>query len=152
MLLSFVAAVVGGLVCGTITRKSAGPAALAIVVVALGVAFAIPTLRAPPLPTDRGPNVGVFEAMQHARQPSWAILVTPLIGALGVLVGARFVVGRTGALGEPCGVQPAGLESAEGEQGHRPSIRNAVFPPQLRPWFRSATDRLGRGRTCGDWR
>ena len=101
MLLSFVAAVVGGLVCGTITRKSAGPAALAIVVVALGVAFAIPTLRAPPLPTDRGPNVGVFEAMQHARQPSWAILVTPLIGALGVLVGARFVVGRTGALGEP---------------------------------------------------
>jgi hypothetical protein len=35
-----------------------------------------------------------MEAMQNAKQPAWIVLLNPLLGAAGVLVGARLKRGR----------------------------------------------------------
>jgi hypothetical protein len=99
-LLSFVVAIVGGLVCATIAQHRAGSIALATVVLVGGLLLAIPAVPAQPPLVARGPDVGIFQAMRHAHRPTWAVLLSPIVGALGVLVGGQFVVRRTGALGD----------------------------------------------------
>jgi hypothetical protein len=71
----------------------------AIVVVVISVGFSIPGVVSPETAAlGRDPAIGVFDAMQNAREPTWAIIVMPLVAAVGVLIGGRFVVRRTGAL------------------------------------------------------
>ena len=87
--LSFIAALVGGYTCAVIAKTKRAAQVLAGIVVVLGVLVAIPALRA----TDTRPNtrtgdVPNMEAMQNARTPGWVALMNPLIGAVGVMVGA----------------------------------------------------------------
>ena len=94
ILLSFgiglVAAMAGGAVCARIAPATAAPIWLAAIVLVLGGLMAIPVV----MNTDptrggvRPPNVTMSEAMAHARQPVWVALVNPLLGAVGVLIGA----------------------------------------------------------------
>ena len=93
--LSLIAAIVGGFVCATIARGGRTPLVLAALVLVLGMLFAIPVLRAR---RDAGGmmragGVSNMEAMQKAKQPVWVALLTPLVGAAGVFIGAR--MGRT---------------------------------------------------------
>jgi hypothetical protein len=89
--LGLIAAVLGGFVCAVITRQPRAPVILAVVVLVLGVTLVIPTLggsgetRSAPRPAD----VDAMEAMRIADQPPWVSLLNPLIGAVGVLLGAR---------------------------------------------------------------
>lgn len=88
--LSFVAAVLGGYVCALISKSLKPAKVLAAVVVALGLALAIPALtESGGDPQPRPDTVDNVEAMQNAEQPLWVILLTPIVGAAGVLVGAR---------------------------------------------------------------
>jgi cytochrome bd-type quinol oxidase subunit 2 len=88
--LSLVAAIAGGFVCNLIAPNSKAPIALAVVVLVLGILLAIPTLMgADPRPVTRDASVGNLEAMANARQPSWVAFLTPVIGAIGVMIGAR---------------------------------------------------------------
>jgi ABC-type transport system involved in multi-copper enzyme maturation permease subunit len=88
--LSLVVAIVGGFVCGRIAPNSKAPVALAGLVIVLGLLLAIPTLMATDTrPTTRDANVGNLEAMTNARQPSWVAFLNPVIGAIGVMIGAR---------------------------------------------------------------
>ena len=89
---SFIAAVLGGLVCASIARNKHAHAALAALVLILGFVFAIPVLTAPAddVPKLRTGDVGNTEAMQNAKQPDWLVILNPLLGATGVLIGARF--------------------------------------------------------------
>lgn len=89
IVLSLFAAVAGGLVCAIVAKSPWGPKALAALVIVLGLALAVPVLTAPPA-TARGPEVSNTEAMTNARQPVWLALINPFIGAVGVLLGARF--------------------------------------------------------------
>jgi len=92
--LGLLAAVVGGVVCAVLARRSRPPLALAALVLVLGLLMAVPVATAPK-PTSqpaRTAAVGNFEAMRQARQPVWVALVNPFLGAAGVLLGAR--VGR----------------------------------------------------------
>ena len=89
VVLSLVAAAVGGLVCVVVAKSPTGPRALAALVLLLGLVMAVPVLTGPPAPPTRGPEVGNTEAMMNARQPVWAALANPFIGAFGVLLGAR---------------------------------------------------------------
>ena len=88
-LLGFIAAVVGGFICATIAKQSRAPLVLAGLVLVLGILAAIPVLTASGPPEVRPGNLGNIEAMQKARQPGWVALLNPVIGALGVLAGAR---------------------------------------------------------------
>lgn len=89
--LAFVAALIGGYVCALIARTKRAPQILAGIVIVLGILVAVSALRT----TDTRPNVRTgdvpnMEAMQKARTPTWVALLNPVIGAVGVMVGAGF--------------------------------------------------------------
>ncbi|MGD8700219.1 MAG: hypothetical protein PVJ43_13065 [Gemmatimonadales bacterium] len=97
IVLSFGAAVLGGFVCAAVAKRSKPPKVLAAIVLVLGLALAMPTLTGgdgDPMP--RPDDVDNVEAMQNAVQPLWITLLNPLIGAAGVLVGARRRKNETG--------------------------------------------------------
>lgn len=91
VVLSVVAALVGGWVCARIGRRRAAVIALAVVVVALGLAVAAMefTHSGERVPASRSGAVSNFDAMQMAQQPMWLTLLNPVLGAAGVLLGAR---------------------------------------------------------------
>lgn len=89
--LGLLGAIAAGWVCALIARGSKAPQALAVLVVVLGVLFAIPDMMAgdSTTPATRSGDLGNFEAMAQARQPLWVSLVNPFLGAVGVLAGAK---------------------------------------------------------------
>lgn len=86
-----IAAVAGGFACAVIARSATPPKVLAAVVLVLGLAMAMPALTSSDAGVDtvREGEVAMFDAMQEASQPNWVLLLNPLIGAVGVLLGAR---------------------------------------------------------------
>ena len=88
IVVSFAAALVGGYVAAAVSRGTRAALALACVVLILGILFAIPALGQPD-PGPRAGDVGNLVAMTNARPPSWTLLLNPIIGAAGVLVGSR---------------------------------------------------------------
>jgi hypothetical protein len=90
VVVGFGAAFLGGSVARTIAGHVIGPRALAVAVVILGIGLALPViLGSAPTPGPRVGSPGIFEAMQSARTPILALLLNPLIGAIGVLIGGR---------------------------------------------------------------
>lgn len=89
--LGLVAAVAGGWVCSAIAKSPKGKYGLVIVVLVMGILSAIPAFMAEDLELKRlrPPNVDNFEAMQNARQPIWVALLNPIVGVVGVCLGAR---------------------------------------------------------------
>lgn len=87
--LSFAAAVVGGLVSKAIARTPTGPKALAGLVLVLGLALAAMVAMAPSPPMDRPGDLSNLEAMQQAQQPVWVAVLNSFLGAAGVLLGGR---------------------------------------------------------------
>ena len=90
IIVGFAAAFLGGRVAVGVARSVKGPRILAGIVVVLGVALALSTLGAEPVAEAvRAAGVGPMEAMSAARTPFWMMLLNPVIGAVGVLVGGR---------------------------------------------------------------
>jgi len=90
IVLGFAAALVGGYMTAAMARTGHEPKALAAFVFALGVIFAIQMLLSnEAAPGTRDAAVGMFEAMANAQQPVWVAFLNPIIGALGVISGAR---------------------------------------------------------------
>lgn len=101
MVVGFGAAALAGWVARAVARTGTGPRALAVAVVVLGVAMALPALfGTPEAVAPRTEMLGPLEAMGAAQTPVWVMLVNPLIGALGVLVGGR-ALGASTAHGAP---------------------------------------------------
>jgi hypothetical protein len=94
LVVSLLAAVVGGYVAAMISPDWKGPKLLIGLVLVLGILMAIPALTGsgPAVPETRSEDVAMFDAMQTAKQPSWLALVNPLLGAAGVWLGARLRV------------------------------------------------------------
>ena len=88
---NLVIAVIGGFICAAIARGGKAPIALAVVVFALGMLLAIPTLFANKENANRvrPANISQMEAMQNATQPAWVPFTFPILGAIGVLIGAK---------------------------------------------------------------
>ncbi len=96
IVIGFLAAVAGGYLCALIARNPRGPQSLVVVVVVLGLLMALPVLfgAGTDAPAVRPAAVGMFEAMQYAQQPGWTAVLNPLLGALGVVIGARTKTGN----------------------------------------------------------
>jgi hypothetical protein len=89
IVLTILSAVLGGMACAALAKKASGPQILAAVVVILGLVMAIPVLtQSDETPEPRPVEVSMTEAMQNARQPTWIALLNPVLGAVGVLIGA----------------------------------------------------------------
>jgi hypothetical protein len=98
--LALLAAVAGGYVCAAISRRTLAPLVLAVVVLVLGMMAAAPALTArgeSPVRTGDVPNLA---AASQARTPPWVALLNPLVGAAGVLAGARLRGERPGRAAE----------------------------------------------------
>lgn len=88
VVVGFGAAVVGGKVARAIARRATGARVLAAVVVVLGLVLAFAALGGSEEgAAPRAGSVGAMEAMQQAKTPLWVMLLNPVIGAVGVLVG-----------------------------------------------------------------
>lgn len=88
IVLTLVAALLGGYVAAAVSRGTRPPLALACIVLILGIIFTIPVLGQPD-PGPRAGDVGNFAAMMNARMPAWLLLLNPIIQAVGILVGSR---------------------------------------------------------------
>lgn len=86
---SIVAAVAGGFVAALIARNPKPPLVLAGLVLLFGLIMAVPPMLSDDPPAVRSADLSGREAMQQAKQPIWVALLTPFIGAGGVLIGAR---------------------------------------------------------------
>jgi hypothetical protein len=94
--LSFVAALIGGYTCATIAKSRRAVHVLAGLVFVIGIIVAIPVLTSgDPRRNVRTGDVPNLEAMTKARTPGWVALMNPLIGAVGVIVGAGLKQART---------------------------------------------------------
>lgn len=82
---------IGGLVCAAIAKGGKAPMVLAIVVFALGMILAIPSMMAHQKNAGevRTGNVSQMEAMQKANEPVWVPFTFPILGAIGVLIGGK---------------------------------------------------------------
>lgn len=96
--LSLIAAILGGWIAVLIARSATPPKVLAGLVLVLGLLMAIPAFLSSgqPAPPARTADVGNLDAMMKARTPPVLALITPLIGAAGVMLGAS-LCGRRAA-------------------------------------------------------
>lgn len=88
--IALVAAMTAGSICARVAPATPAPLWLAAIVLVLGGLMAIPVVTS--ASTSRGgvrpPNITMSEAMAHAEQPAWVALLNPLVGAVGILIGA----------------------------------------------------------------
>lgn len=87
--IGFGAAVLGGWVSRAVARRATGPRVLAAVVAVLGLGLALTVMGGTPDPGVRAETVTTFQAASVARSPFWLMLLNPVIGAIGVLIGGR---------------------------------------------------------------
>ncbi|HSG98479.1 MAG TPA: hypothetical protein VLB27_00420 [candidate division Zixibacteria bacterium] len=90
IVLGLIAAVLGGLVCVLVARSQQAAQILAGIVLALGLLLAVVEMTSgAEKPTVRDSEVSSMDAMQSAKQPPWVAFLNPLLGAAGVMIGAR---------------------------------------------------------------
>jgi hypothetical protein len=86
---NLVAALAGGLVCAAIAGRCKPGLVLAGIVLVLGLAMSYPVLAGTqPDPGPRTASVPNMEAMMKAKTPKWLVVLCPVVGAVGALVGA----------------------------------------------------------------
>jgi hypothetical protein len=100
-MLGLAGAILGGYVCEAIARDERAPKLLAVLVLLLGFAFAVPVLTTTSPSVPREGDVSNTVAMQNAQQPPWVALLNPLFGAIGVLIGAGVKSGRAEPSSDP---------------------------------------------------
>ena len=85
--IGLLAAVVGGSVCAKVAGDDRGVLMLVALVVILGVANAL--FQAPVADSVRPEGVAMLDAAGSAREPVWVSWLNPVLGLVGVLLGAR---------------------------------------------------------------
>ena len=89
----FVAAILGGVVCGAIARHPNAALLLAGIVLAFGIGSALMNRNKPDPPPRTGP-LKMEDMMKHGKEPNWFAFSTPLTGAFGLLIGSAIVGAR----------------------------------------------------------
>ena len=88
IVLSVIAALLGGWVCRLIGKNPKAPMALAVLVLVLGILSAFLEMKKV-VPAVRLGDVNNMEAMQNAQTPAWLLFLNPVIGVAGVLAGSK---------------------------------------------------------------
>lgn len=89
-IVSLGAALAGGKICLLIGRSAKAVFGLVGLVFVLGLLSALPALkRVEGDLKPRAAGTSNLEAMMHAKQPTWVLVLTPVIGVVGVLAGGR---------------------------------------------------------------
>jgi hypothetical protein len=89
VVVSLLGSTLGGYICARISRNMRTCQVFAFIVFFLGLLACIPAMkRDPDSPNVRAGEVENLQAMQLAVTPMWVHLLTPVLSAAGVLVGA----------------------------------------------------------------
>ena len=91
LIFSIVAAFLGGFICAVISQSRKSAMVLSVIVLLIGLSMAVYQLGPQMNEAEElriGP-VSNLEAMQKAKQPAFMLLMNPIIGALGIVGGAR---------------------------------------------------------------
>ncbi|MCY4573160.1 MAG: hypothetical protein OXF01_10210 [Gemmatimonadetes bacterium] len=93
IVVSLVAAVLGGVVCAKVATDNGGMWILiaAVLVIGLGMAALGPMMA--DMAADAVAEAGMTESMDVSMEPTWLTWLTPVLGAVGVYLGARLVKG-----------------------------------------------------------
>ncbi|MEY2490420.1 MAG: hypothetical protein QOC70_2362 [Verrucomicrobiota bacterium] len=86
-IISFCSALLGGYVCFAISNSMRACQVLALIVLVLGVLLCLPKMREDP--HVRAGDVPTLQVMQLAQMPVWMHVLSPVLGAVGILLGAR---------------------------------------------------------------
>lgn len=89
IVVSLVAAVLGGVVCAKVAANNGGMWILIAAVVVLGVGFAV----VGPMMAEMVSEADMIDTAEAAQQPTWLAWLNPLLGAVGVYLGARLAKG-----------------------------------------------------------
>lgn len=87
--ITLVGGVLGGLVCAAISKSKTTCLVFAAIVFALSLLVAIPNIMKEHAPAVRSGDVPNLQAMQLAQTPVWLCILNPVLGAVGILLGAR---------------------------------------------------------------
>ncbi len=88
------AAIFGGVTCAKVSKHSKHAViGLMLLVLVLGVSMALDKLKASDaeMPLVREPGTSMMDAMNIAKEPVWVSFTHPIIGCLGVMIGAMIV-------------------------------------------------------------
>lgn len=89
IVISFGGAILGGYACAAVSKSMRACQVLAIIVVVLGLLLCLPAMKRGNGPNVRAGEIPSLQAAQLGVAPPWAHLLTPVLGAVGVLLGAR---------------------------------------------------------------
>jgi hypothetical protein len=92
MALALLAAIAGGWVCAAIAGQAGTPKVLAMAVLVLGLLLAARVLTSggEGMEREQGATIlPILNVLTQGWQQSWIVLLSPFIGATGVLAGAR---------------------------------------------------------------
>jgi hypothetical protein len=89
IVIALIGGILGGLVCAAISKSKGACVAFAIIVLAVGLIVGIPTAMKEHTAAARSGDVSNFKAMQEAQTPHWLCFLNPVLGAAGVIFGAR---------------------------------------------------------------
>jgi len=89
IVITLVCGILGGLTCAAISKSKKTCLVFVGIVFVLSLVFAIPNIMKDHTPAVRAGDVPNLQAMQLAQTPAWLCVVNPILGADGVLLGAR---------------------------------------------------------------
>jgi uncharacterized membrane protein len=89
IVLSLVGGILGGLICIAISKSKKACVTFAVLVLAFGLIAAVMTKMKDHPDTSRTGDVPMFLAISLAQTPAWLCFVNPVLGAAGVMLGAR---------------------------------------------------------------
>ena len=81
--------ILGGLTCAAISKSKGACTAFAVIVLVLGLLGSLSAMKKETTTEARAGDVPMWQAMLKADNPTWLLLLNPVIGAAGVMLGAR---------------------------------------------------------------
>ena len=92
IVLGMIVSTAGGFSCSKLAASRQGVAILVGLVIVLAIVAALPDAATGP--AMRPDDISMFDAMTSAEQPSWILWLNPVIGVLGVVLGAKLEESR----------------------------------------------------------
>ena len=93
IVVSLVAAVLGGVVCAKVAADNGGMWILIAAVLVIGIGLVVLGPMMADMAADAVAEAGVTDAMDVSMEPTWLTWLSPVLKAVGVYLGARLVKG-----------------------------------------------------------
>ena len=87
LVISVSSAIIGGYVCAAVGKSWRACQVLGLIILVLGILLCLPKMHEDP--HVRAGEVPTWQVMQLAQMPVWVHVLSPVLGAVGVLLGAR---------------------------------------------------------------